>query len=43
MGTDRERKTRTSLVEREIFAQYRPRLQAIADRMLGIGDAEDMV
>ena len=44
MGTDRERKTRENLVNREIFAQHRPRLQAIAYRMLGtIADAEDMV
>lgn len=44
MGTDKEKKTQRNLVEREIFAQYRPRLQAIAYRMLGtVGDAEDMV
>ncbi|NJL78531.1 MAG: RNA polymerase sigma-70 factor [Richelia sp. RM2_1_2] len=45
MGTDNKRKARKNLAnQQKIFNQYRPRLQAIAYRMLGtIGDAEDMV
>ena len=45
MGIQQEKKTRKNSLDRlEIFNQSRPRLQAIAYRMLGsISDAEDMV
>ena len=45
MGTNQERTTQRNLVNRQqIFDRNRPKLQAIAYRMLGtISDAEDMV
>ena len=45
MGIQKERKaSKNSLDRLELFNQSRPRLQAIAYRMLGsISDAEDMV